>query len=309
VSAAAPRGDGAILVVGARSRVGGELVRLLLQRGAAVRVLSRSGAGPAGARAVRGDLDDAASLRAAVDGAAAVFLLSSPGERQAEQHARAVDAARTGGVRHLVRSSILGADPAADCLLRRLNGAADEHLRASGVPSTVLRPHYFQQNVPDLAVPALVPDPAGSGASLLHAAVGSARISMVDARDVAAAAAAVLTAPDHGAEHHGLRYDLCGPEALDHDGVAARLSRHLGRPVVHADVPSAVARDALLAAGAPAWLAGALADLYDDYRRSGPDGYAAATPPDVEALTGRPARSLDALLAERLGATATGGPA
>ena len=43
---------------------------------------------------------------------------------------------------------------------------------------------------------------------------------------------------------------------------------------------------------------GALVGLYQDYRRSGPDGYAAQVSDTVRQLTGRPARSLDDLLAE-----------
>jgi hypothetical protein len=38
--------------------------------------------------------------------------------------------------------------------------------------------------------------------------------------------------------------------------------------------------------------------LYQDYRRSGTDGYAAQVTGTVQQLTGRPARSLDDLLGE-----------
>lgn len=44
--------------------------------------------------------------------------------------------------------------------------------------------------------------------------------------------------------------------------------------------------------------ANALVGLYQDYRRSGTDGYAARVTGTVERLTGRPARSLDDLLGE-----------
>jgi hypothetical protein len=42
-----------------------------------------------------------------------------------------------------------------------------------------------------------------------------------------------------------------------------------------------------------------LIGLFQDYRRSGTDGYAAQVTDTIERLTGRPARSLDQLLAER----------
>jgi len=80
--------------------------------------------------------------------------------------------------------------------------------------------------------------------------------------------------------------------------VAAKLSRALGRGVSYVDVPDDAVRGALLGAGLSDWFAGALVGLYQDYRRSGTDGYAAQVTDTVTRLTGRPARSLDDLLAE-----------
>jgi hypothetical protein len=49
----------------------------------------------------------------------------------------------------------------------------------------------------------------------------------------------------------------------------------------------------------PAWLVGALIDLYQDCRRSGTDGYVAQVSDTVQRLTGHPARTLDQLLADQ----------
>ena len=46
-------------------------------------------------------------------------------------------------------------------------------------------------------------------------------------------------------------------------------------------------------------MAAALVDLYQDYRRSGTDGYAARVTDTVERLTGRQALTLEGLLAEQ----------
>jgi hypothetical protein len=72
----------------------------------------------------------------------------------------------------------------------------------------------------------------------------------------------------------------------------------MGRPISYVDVPDDAVREALLSAGLNEWFAGALVGLYQDYRRSGTDGYAAQVTDTVTSLTGRPARSLDDLLAE-----------
>jgi uncharacterized protein YbjT (DUF2867 family) len=281
-----------ILVIGARSKVGSEVTRLLRQRGDAVRILSRNpeDVPQQGVETARGDLGDEASLVAAMTGVQAVFLVSSTAADQVEQHARAVSGALRTGVGHLVRMSILGADPAAPCLLRGLNGRADAHLAASGLPYTVLRPHYFQQNVPDSVVPSL------GEQGELFAPAGDARLSMVDTRDIAAVAASVLGRP----EHHGRSYDVTGPEALNHDDVAALLAPRLGRAVRYVDIPSATMREAITKAGVRAWLADILVGLYDDYRASGPTGFASRVDDTVERLTGSPARPLRNLLDERL---------
>jgi len=117
---------------------------------------------------------------------------------------------------------------------------------------------------------------------------------MVDTRDVAAVAAVVLTQPGHVGAH----YDVTGPEALSYAEVAAKLTNATGRRITYVAAPDDAARQALLGTGLNEWFANALVGLYQDYRRSGSDGYAAQVTNAVERLTGRPARSLDNLLAE-----------
>ena len=117
---------------------------------------------------------------------------------------------------------------------------------------------------------------------------------MVDTRDVAAVAAVVLTEPGHENAH----YDVTGPEALSYADVAAKLSTAMGRPITYVAAPDDAVRQALLGAGLNEWFANALVGLYQDYRRSGTDGYAAQVTDSVAQLTGRPARSLDDLVSE-----------
>ena len=128
----------------------------------------------------------------------------------------------------------------------------------------------------------LIPSISPSGT--FYADAGDARISMVDARDVAAVAAVVLTEPGHDGAH----YDVTGPEALSYADVAAKLGAALRRPVSYADAPDAArCRQGLLGAGLSKWFADALVGLYQDYRLSGTDGYAAQVSDTVERLTGR----------------------
>jgi uncharacterized protein YbjT (DUF2867 family) len=153
------------------------------------------------------------------------------------------------------------------------------------VPFTILRPNFYMHNVTELWPPSL--DPQGN----YYAPAGEARISMVDARDVAAVAARVLAGAPAGQAR-----DVTGPEALSHAEAAGQLAVSLGRPIRYVPVDDAAARSGMLAAGMGEWLTDGLIELYQDYRR--PDGYAAQVHGTVRDLTGAEPRTLDQALAD-----------
>lgn len=279
-----------VLVIGGGSRTGTELIRLLLEAGTPVRALTRkTESAPAGVAAVEGDLARPATLEKAMDGVQKVFLLGPAHHDEAAWYRNAIDAAASADVRHLVVSSILGSDPASPARFIRHHGLADAHLRESGVPWTILRPNMYMHNVTSLWPPTIAPD--GS----YYAPAGDARISTVDARDIAAVAARVLADSD---AHLGAAYDLTGPQALSTAECCHLLGAHLGRPVRYVPVDDETARGAMLGAGLQHWMADALIELYQDYRRSGVDGYAAQLHDSVQAVTGKPPRSLAQALAD-----------
>ena len=277
-----------ILVIGAGSRTGQALVPLLRAAAVPLRILTRAADPAGGPDSVTGDLSEPATLDRAMAGADKVFLLCSAAPDELAWHCNAIDAAARAGVAHLVRSSILGADPAAPARFLRDHGQADERLRASGVPGTILRPNFYMHNVTALWPPTL--DPQGN----YYAPAGDARLSMVDAGDVAAVAARVLTEDGHVGQAH----DVTGREALGHSEACEKLGRRLGRRVRYVPVDDDAARAAMLSAGLGEWLADALIELYQDYRRSGTTGYAARVHDTVLDVTGTKPRTLDQALAD-----------
>lgn len=285
-------GEAMILVIGGRSKIGSALIDELKRRGQQVRALVRSneptGALPGGVELVTGDLADEGSLVTAMDGIEKVFLLSSPHPDAVAWHRNAIDAARRTDVRLLVRSSIIGADRKSPAEFISAHTACDRYLEESGLPFVIVRPNLFLQNVTESNIPSI------DAQSNLYVNAGDARISMVDTRDVAAVAAVALTEDGHTGAH----YDVTGPEALSYGDVAAKLSVALGRPITYVDVPDDAVQSTLLGAGLDQWFAGALIGLYQDYRRSGTDGYASTLTNTVQQLTGQPPRSLDRLLSE-----------
>ena len=281
-----------ILVIGGRSKIGVALIEELLERGEDVRVLIRSGEPrdglPVAIQPLTGDLADSGLAGCGYGGSEQGVPTIKPapgGCRMASQcHRRGPP----DGVELLVRSSIVGADKDSEAEFIRSHSKCDRYLEDSGVPYVILRPNLFMQNVPELTIPSI----DSSGCFALNC--GTARISMVDTRDVAAAAAVVLTEPGHVGSH----YDLTGPEALSYADVAAKLTDSLGRQINYVEVSDEAEHDALVSAGLNAWFVNALTGLNRDYRRSGTDGYAAQVTDTVASITGRPARTLDDLLAE-----------
>jgi uncharacterized protein YbjT (DUF2867 family) len=281
-----------ILVIGGRSKIGSALIAELLERGEEVRALVRSSKSlnsfPAGVSTVTGDLADLVSLVRAMNEADSVFLLCGPSKDEFWLNRNAIDAAESAEVRLLVRSSILGADPESPSTFQRDHGTVDEYLRDSLVENTILRPNLFLQNIPESTLPSI--DPKGN----FYINAADARISMVDTRDVAAVAAVALTEPGH----ENQIYEVTGPEALSYSDVAKAIGELEGRTVTYVDAGDEDVRKAMRGAGMDEWFAGALVELYQEYRRSGVDGYASRVTDTVERITGRPARSLGALLEE-----------
>jgi len=285
-----------ILVIGGRSRTGQELIRLLAEADNQVRVLTRAtekaGAPAPGVETVVGDLAKPDSLDKAMAGVDQVFLLCGTAHDELAWTRNGIDAAARAGVRHLVASSILGSDAASKARFIRHHGEADAYLVTTGMPFTILRPNMYMHNVTSMWPATIGPD------GNYYAPAADSRISAIDARDVAAVAAAVLTSPDG---HLGQAYDLTGPAALSTGECCELLGQHLGRTISYIPVDDDTAHGAMLGAGLPGWMVDALIELYQDYRRSGLDGYAAQVSDTVQAITGRPPRTLDQALTEDLG--------
>ncbi|MBV8989366.1 MAG: SDR family oxidoreductase [Solirubrobacterales bacterium] len=280
-----------ISVIGGRSKIGSAVIRELLARGERVRALARAGerGGFAdGVEAVDGDLADPGSLVAAMEGVERVFLLCGPREDEVRLNQNAIDAAEEADVSLLVRSSILGADPDSPSTFVRDHGICDAYLRDSNVDHAIVRPNMFMQNIPESTIPSIGED------GVFYANAGKARISMVDTRDVGAVTAVLLS--EEG--HDGQELDVTGPEALSYFDVAAKLTTALGREVIYAEAQDDAVRQALAGFGLGDWMVKGLVELFEDYRRSGEDGYAAQVTDVVQRLTGRAPRALDQLLSE-----------
>ena len=98
-----------------------------------------------GVRVRRGDYDDAASLAHAFEGAEQLLLVSAAttGEPALRQLATAIDAARAAGVRRIVYTSHMGANPASAFAPMPDHAATEAMLPDSGLAFTALRNGFY----------------------------------------------------------------------------------------------------------------------------------------------------------------------
>lgn len=265
-----------ILVTGATGTVGASLADELVRRGASVRGASRDPTRATdrmpGVAWVDFDFSAPETFGPALKGVDRVFLIARPGD---EHPARAagpfIAAMAEAGVRRVVTLSAMGAERRDDISLGRMERLVEE----SGFAWTHLRPNWFMQI---LAVPPLVDVITATGR--IQVPAGEARISWIDARDVAAVAAATLTETGH----EGRAYPLTGGEALDHREVAAALSAASGREITYRALDETEGREAVLAAG----LGPRHADRLTAFYRLVRAGACAPVSPHVGEVLGRP---------------------
>ena len=281
-----------ILITGASGSAGGAVLRAAMAGGLSVRAMYRSNGdaakAPAGIDTVIADFADPASLQRALKGIDAVFLVCGPVPELVQLEATMIAACKLAGVRHIVLNSAFGAGDFAKSF-PNWHFQAEQKLRDSGVAHCILRPNGFLQNIVTYLAPSI------RARSAFYAAIGVARISLVDVRDVAAVAATILAAPQ---SHAGKIYELHGPEALSNHEIASRVSRVVGRPVSYVPITEDAMRKAMLDAGVPEAFVNAELELESYYRT----GRCAVVDGLVAKLTGRPQRTLDQYLQENVAA-------
>ena len=235
-----------ILIAGGTGRLGSLLVERLVNRGLAVRVLTRDGTRTEHptcdlVTVVRGDVRDPASLVGAVAGVevvvSAVHGFTGP---QADSlaavdrdgNANLIGAAKRAGAEFVMVSTV-GAAPDSPMELFRMKYAAEQHATASGVPTTIVRATAFLE----LWIELLAQTAGRSGRPLVFGR-GQNPINFVSAGDVAALVElAVLDRATRGET-----LEIGGPENLTFDQLAQAVQRAAGRTAPPKHLPSPMLR-------------------------------------------------------------------
>lgn len=255
-----------ILVVGATGNLGGAITHMLLAQGKPVRILARSHSNyqplvQAGAQVVMGDLKDRASLDPACRGVDTVITTANSALRGGDDNVENVDlkgnhslidAAKAAGVKQFIFTSMLGADPNSPAPFVQAKAKTEAHLRASGMPYTILAPNAFMEVWPGFVVGM----PARAGQPVTLVGEGRRKHSFVSAGDVAAFAVAAVGNPAAINQY----LVIGGPEPLSWRDVVATYERVLGRTI-----PVNFVAPGQPVPGLPEFMAGMLAsfEMYD----------------------------------------------
>ncbi len=209
-----------ILVTGAGGNVGSAVLEHLVDGGLPVRAADIDPSRlPDGPEPVRLDLTDPATFAPALRGVHRVFLIRPPAIARVKPTLNVfLDAAVEAGVQHVVFSSVAGAEGNRIIPHHRV----EQHLMASGLDWTMLRPGFFAQNLATAYRTDL------RDHDRIHVPAGDGRVAFLDTRDLGEVAAVILADPTG---HEGKGYTLTGPHAVTFDEVAQLLSAELDRPI------------------------------------------------------------------------------
>lgn len=228
--------DRIILISGATGQQGGATARALAGRGFKIRALTRNPDSDAakalaatGAELVKGDLDDEASLKAALAGAWGAYAVQNTWtagvEGEEAQGHRFARAARTAGVQHFVYASVASADRKTGIPHFDNKSRVEDTVRSLGFPSyAIIRPVFFMENLPS---PWFL-----NGDKLVSALDPKTVLQMIAVSDIGQYGALAFT----DERFKNLELDIAG-DAATMPQTAAILSGALGRTIEYLQIP------------------------------------------------------------------------
>ena len=269
-----------VLVTGATGNTGSLLVPALLKAGVDVRIFIRDEAKAKplkdlGAEVVSGDLDEPGTILPAVKNVDKIYLLTWNGETQLKQAENVINAAKYEGVPYIVRHSMWGPE---NSRIIKQGDKIEEMIKSSGLQWTLLKPTFYMQNT-------MMAAQTISSDGVIYWDMNDGRLGMIDVRDIADSALAVIT----GEGHEGKSYILTGPGAISFNDVANTFSRVLDKEVKYVNVPGEAALQSMTGMGVPQWIAEGYVELSEGFSKN----FANSTTENVKILTGHSARSFE----------------
>ncbi|CDX29821.1 NAD(P)H:quinone oxidoreductase [Mesorhizobium plurifarium] len=232
------------------------------------------------------DFNDRTSLEKAFAGADRVLIIST-GDldlktgRRLKQHQAAVAAAEAAGVSHLLYTSMPNPEPGSPVLFAGDHHGTEQAIKASGIPYTIFRNGWYQENL-------FMSLPHAISAGKWYSSAADGRIAHGARDDMAAAIAAGLAS---GSKESRI-YTLTGPQAYTTNEIAALVSEVTGKPLEVIQLPDDALTEGVKAAGVPEDFARIIVS-FDANTRA---GRIAEVTDAVEKLSGRKPRTLKQFL-------------
>lgn len=277
-----------ICLLSASGRIGLSIVRDLSAGGHKVRAVTRSEVPNPdfdlpGVETVVGDFADENALPRILKDVDQLFLCTPNATDQLEVQNRIVDAAVDAKVKAIVKLSVFTAEENELCHFSRLHWQNDQRIKRSGIPFTLLYPNTFMQSL------GLLFGAEIRARGTMSSAVGPDKtITMVDVRDVADVAAAVLAKN----EHKGETLLIMGPTPISYSECAKHISERIGKPIEVRQISERESITQLLRAGVSDFMMEGIKDLYRMYDRNDINPMSDVT----LKWTGKPARSFSDFL-------------
>jgi uncharacterized protein YbjT (DUF2867 family) len=235
--------DGPITVIGATGQQGGAVIDALLKQRIPIRAVTRNPNGEKaralaerGVEVVYADLEDVDSVRAAFDGAAAAFAMTThdglDGPKREVAHGRVIAAAAAdAGLPSLVYSSVGGVERGSGVPHFESKHRVEEVL-LEAVPVTFVRPTFFMETL------RLMIRRHGDRVIIAMPLPGDVAVQMISVRDIGRAAAALLLKGDPSVAP----VEIAGDE-LTGEQIAERIAHRLGSPTTYVQLPLDVLGD------------------------------------------------------------------
>jgi len=184
-----------------------------------------------------------------------------------------------GNINHIVKLSSMAAaaeETGLGTIIGRIHREEEKIIEESKIPFTFLRPPAFMQNfITQFGYTIRTQD-------AFYVPAGDAKISFIDARDIAAVSVKALTSNDNQ-QYIGKAYMITAQEAISYRQAAEILSKQVGRRISYMDIPEEDARKAMKQNGMNDWLIDAIMEFYSIIKA----GHASKTTNEVEQIIGR----------------------
>jgi len=275
-----------ILLTGITGNNGGAIARALLEKGTKFRALVRDTDKAAewadkGVELVKGDLNDAASIKAALEGIDSAVLILSNGEDQERLELSFINAAKEASLPWIIKLSSPEAVRGTTSPIPLAHIAAEDAIMESGMNWTFVRPSFFMQNFRGAI-------PAAKATGQLSMPMGKGTAAVTDCEDAGAFVAHILT-DGNPQQHNGQCYDITGPDpVMTFADIAAVIGEVLGQEVTYAHADPKAYQEKLRPFVSSDWHSDAVAHLFSEIADDTTPGVKTTTFQDI---MGRPGTS------------------